>query len=229
MSLKQESSSVPQASFNLPRFNMIEQQIRTWDVLDSAVLDLLAKLPREDFVPKQYVGLAFADLEIPLGDGQVMLAPKMEGRILQALEVKKTDKVLEIGTGSGYLTALLAIQAQHVDSIEINAKISKQAAKNIAAQGIENVNLLVADGVHGLAANGPYDVIVFTGSTPLLNTQVERQLAVGGRMFVVVGEAPAMHATLVTRISVDNFKTDVLFETCLPAITNAPQAEKFEF
>jgi len=224
MSLKQESTSVQQS-----RFNMIEQQIRPWDVLDGAVLGLLANVPREAFVPKQYVGLAFADLEIPLGDGQVMLAPKMEGRILQSLEIKKTDKVLEIGTGSGYLTALLAMQAKHVDSVELNAKISKQAAKNIAAQGIENVNLLVADGIQGLPANAPYDVIVFTGSIPLLNTQVERQLAVGGRMFVVVGEAPVMEATLITRISADNFKIDVLFETCLPAIVNAPQAEKFEF
>ncbi len=229
MSLKQESQSVQQSRFNMPRFNMIEQQIRPWDVLDGAVLALLAKLPREDFVPKQYVGLAFADLEIPLGDGQLMLSPKMEGRILQSLEIKKTDKVLEIGTGSGYLTALLAMQAKHVDSVELNAKISKQAAKNIAAQGVANVNLVVADGVHGLAANAPYDVIVFTGSTPLLNKQVERQLAVGGRMFVVVGDAPAMEATLITRISADNFKTDVLFETCLPAIVNAPQAEKFAF
>ena len=224
MSLKQESTSVQQS-----RFNMIEQQIRPWDVLDGAVLGLLANVPREAFVPKQYVGLAFADLEIPLGDGQVMLAPKMEGRILQSLEIKKTDKVLEIGTGSGYLTALLAMQAKHVDSVELNAKISKQAAKNIAAQGIENVNLLVADGIQGLPANAPYDVIVFTGSIPLLNTHVERQLAVGGRMFVVVGEAPVMEATLITRISADNFKIDVLFETCLPAIVNAPQAEKFEF
>lgn len=224
MSLKQESPQVTQS-----RFNMIEQQIRPWDVLDGAVLDLLAKLPREDFVPKQYVGLAFADLEIPLGDGQTMLSPKMEGRILQSLEIKKTDKVLEIGTGSGYLTALLALQAKHVDSIELNAKISKQAAKNIAAQGIANVSLVVADGMQGLPANSPYDVIVFTGSTPLLNTQIEQQLAIGGRMFVVVGEAPVMEATLITRISADNFKTEVLFETCLPPIENAPQAEKFEF
>jgi protein-L-isoaspartate(D-aspartate) O-methyltransferase len=153
----------------------------------------------------------------------------MEGRILQSLEIKKTDKVLEIGTGSGYLTALLALQAKHVDSIELNAKISKQAAKNIAAQGIVNVNLVVADGLLGLAGNAPYDVIVFTGSTPLLNLQVERQLAVGGRMFVVVGDAPVMEATLISRISAEHFKTDVLFETCLPAIENAPESEKFEF
>lgn len=224
MSLKQESLQVKQS-----RFNMIEQQIRPWEVLDSAVLDLLAKLPRENFVPKQYMGLAFADLEIPLGDGQLMLSPKMEGRILQSLEIKKTDKVLEIGTGSGYLTALLALQAKHVDSIELNTKISKQAAKNIAAQGIENVNLVVADGVNGLPTNAPYDVIVFTASTPVLNLQVERQLNIGGRLFVVVGEAPAMEATLITRISAEDFKTDILFETCLPAINNAPHVEKFEF
>ena len=118
MSLKQESTSVQQS-----RFNMIEQQIRPWDVLDGAVLDLLSQLPREAFVPKQYVGLAFADLEIPLGDDQVMLSPKMEGRILQSLEIKKTDKVLEIGTGSGYLTALIALQAKQVDTVELNAKI----------------------------------------------------------------------------------------------------------
>ena len=224
MNVKQESPRAEQS-----RFNMIEQQIRPWDVLDGAVLDLLAKLPREAFVPKQYIGLAFADLEIPLGDGQVMLSPKMEGRILQSLAIKKTDKVLEIGTGSGYLTALLALQAKHVDSVELNAKMSKQAAKNIAAQGIANVNLVVADGVKGLPANAPYDVIVYTASIPMLNTQVERQLAIGGRMFVVVGEAPAMEATLITRISADSFKTDVLFETCLPMLVNAPQAERFEF
>ena len=224
MNVKQESPRAEQS-----RFNMIEQQIRPWDVLDGAVLDLLAKLPREAFVPKQYIGLAFADLEIPLGDGQVMLSPKMEGRILQSLAIKKTDKVLEIGTGSGYLTALLALQAKHVDSVELHAKLSKQAAKNIAAQEIANVNLVVADGVKGLPANAPYDVIVYTASIPMLNTQVERQLAIGGRMFVVVGEAPAMEATLITRISADSFKTDVLFETCLPMLVNAPQAERFEF
>ena len=224
MSSKQVSSQHDQS-----RFNMIEQQIRPWDVLDSAVLDLLSQLPREAFVPKQYLGLAFADLEIPLGDHQLMLSPKMEGRILQTIEIKKTDKVLEIGTGSGYLTALMALQAKHVDTIELNVKISKQAAKNIAAQGIDNVSFVVTDGVQGLASRAPYDVIVFTGSIPLLNTLVERQLAVGGRMFVVVGDAPAMEATLITRISADHFKTDVLFETCLPALNNAPQTEKFAF
>ena len=224
MSSKQVSPQLEQS-----RFNMIEQQIRPWDVLDGAVLDLLSQLPREAFVSKQYVGLAFADLEIPLSDDQVMLSPKMEGRILQSLEIKKTDKVLEIGTGSGYLTALIALQAKQVDTVELNAKISKQAAKNIAAHGIENVSFFVADGVQGFASKAPYDVIVFTGSIPLLNTQIERQLTIGGRMFVVEGDSPAMEAKLVTRVSADHFKVDVLFETCLPALINAPQTEKFEF
>lgn len=211
------------------RFNMIEQQIRTWDVLNGDVLDLLKKLPREDFVPKQYKGLAFADIEIPLGYGQLMLAPKIEGRILQALAIKKTDKVLEIGTGSAYLTALMALQAKHVDSIEANSKLSAQAAKNIAAQSIENVSLVVGDGLKGNETAAPYDIIVYTGALPLAPTEVEQQLAIGGRMFVVIGEAPVMEATLVTRVSADNFKREVLFETCLPTLENAPEPARFEF
>lgn len=211
------------------RINMIEQQIRTWDVLDSAVLALLKKLPREDFVPKQYRGLAFADIETPLGYGQLMLAPKIEGRILQALAIKKTDKVLEVGTGSGYLTALMALQSKHVDSIEAKSKLSAQAAKNIAAQSISNVSLMVGDGLQGNVAGAPYDVIVYTGALPLAPSHVERQLAVGGRMFVVLGEAPVMEATLVTRISEDVFEREALFETCLPVLENAPQPERFEF
>ena len=225
MSLEQQAIQREQS-----RFNMIEQQIRTWDVLNVAVLDLLTKLPREDFVPKQYKGLAFADIEIPLGHGQLMLSPKIEGRILQALEIKKTDKVLEVGTGSGYLTALMALQGKQVDSIELNSKISAQAAKNIAAQGIVNVTLSVADGIQGNAAGAPYDVIVYTGALPLApSQQVERQLAIGGRMFVVVGDEPVMEATLVTRISSDEFKREVLFETCLPVLENALQPDRFAF
>jgi protein-L-isoaspartate(D-aspartate) O-methyltransferase len=212
------------------RFNMVEQQIRPWDVLDPKVLELFKKIPREDFVPKQYKGLAFADIEIPLGEGQQMLSPKIEGRILQALSVKPTDKVLEIGTGVGYLTALLAKQAKQVDSIELHAKLSLQASKNLAAHKIKNVKLSVGDGTQGLAAKAPYDVIVFTGAlaTPP-NQQLEAQLALGGRMFVVVGEPPAMEAILVERIASDIFKRDALFETCLPLLANAPIPSKFSF
>ncbi len=212
------------------RFNMVEQQIRPWDVLDPKVLELFKKIPREDFVPKQYKGLAFADIEIPLGEGQQMLSPKIEGRILQALAIKPTDKVLEIGTGAGYLTALLATQAKQVDSIELHAKLSAQASKNLAAHKIKNVKLIVGDGTQGLAAKAPYDVIVFTGalSTPP-NQQLEAQLALGGRMFAVVGEPPAMEAILVERIASDIFKRDALFETRLPLLANAPTPSKFSF
>jgi protein-L-isoaspartate(D-aspartate) O-methyltransferase len=209
------------------RFNMIEQQIRTWEVLDPTVLDLLKKLPREDFVPPQYEGLAFADLEIPLGEGQLMLSPKIEGRILQALAIKKTDKVLEIGTGAGYLTALMALQANHVDSMELNSKLSTSAGKRIAMQNIKNVSLKVADGL--AVKKGSYDVIVLTGSLPVYPIEIERLLAIGGRMFVVVGDEPAMEAVLATRVSKDAIKKNVLFETCLPVLTNAPQPSRFSF
>lgn len=209
------------------RFNMIEQQIRTWEVLDPVVLDLLKKVPREAFVPSKYEGLAFADLEIPLGEGQLMLSPKVEGRILQALAIQKTDKVLEIGTGAGYLTALMATQAKHVDSVELNSKLSQAADKRIAAQKIKNVSLHVADGLN--ASDKIYDVIVLTGSLPVYPEQIECQLAMGGRMFVVVGDEPAMEAILVTRVTKDAVRRDNLFETCLPPLVNAPQPSRFSF
>lgn len=211
------------------RFNMIEQQIRTWEVLDSAVLDLLKHVPREAFVPEQYAGLAFADIEIPIGEGQTMLSPKLEGRILQALEVRKTDKVLEIGTGSGYLTALLAKSAKEVISVEIHASLSALAKKRLAAQGIDNVTLEVGNATDGWPAQAPYDVIVFTGSLPVSPENVKQSLAIGGRMFVVIGDAPAMHATMIRRVSADSFKYDVIFETCLPPLNNAPQPDRFQF
>jgi len=211
------------------RFNMIEQQIRTWEVLDATVLDLLKQIPREDFVPEQYQGLAFADLEIPIGNGEMMLSPKMEARIVQALDIKKTDKVLEIGTGSGYLTALLATLAKQVTSVEINPDLSKAAQQRLAAHHITNISLLVGDAANGWPAEAPYDVIVFTGSLPVTPTQVEQQLAEGGRMFVVTGEAPVMEATMIRRIAGNHFKRDVLFETCVPTLSNAPQPERFQF
>jgi protein-L-isoaspartate(D-aspartate) O-methyltransferase len=211
------------------RFNMIEQQIRTWEVLDPVVLDLLKKIPRENFIAPQYLGLAFADLEIPIGHGQLMLSPKMEGRIIQALEIKKTDKVLEIGTGSGYLTALLATLAEQVYSVELVAELSQNAQKRLSQHNIQNVTLEIGDAANGWPAHAPYDVIVFTGSLPVAPDSVQQSLTIGGRMFVVVGEAPVMQATMIQRISADTFKRDVLFETCLPALVNAPQPERFQF
>lgn len=210
------------------RFNMIEQQIRTWEVLDPIVLDLLQQVPREDFVPAAYKGLAFADLEIPLGHGQNMLSPKLEARMLQALGLKKTDNVLEIGTGSGYMTALLAKLAQQVYSVELIQELSHSAAQKLAAHGIANVTLEVGDGAHSWDA-GSYDAIVLTGSVPLLPEDFEAQLKPGGRLLAVVGEAPAMEAVLVTCVSPGVCRRTTLFETCIPSLNNAPQPERFRF
>lgn len=211
------------------RFNMIEQQIRTWEVLDPAVLQLLNDVPRENFVPAEYQGLAFADIEIPLGHGQTMLSPKLEGRILQALSVQKTHTVLHVGTGSGYFAALLASLAKHVVSVDIYAELSVQAAKKLAEQHIQNVTLEVADAILGLPAQKPYDLIVYTGSSPVEPAGVREQLKIGGAMFIVLGQAPVMQATLIHRVSETGFREDVLFETCIPELINAPQARRFEF
>ena len=228
-----------EAKFNMreARFNMIEQQIRTWDVLDPTVLQLLNDVPRERFVPAEYQGLAFADIEIPLGQDangtlQSMLSPKLEGRILQALNVQKHQHILHVGTGSGYFTALLASLAKHVTSIEIDADLSAHAANNLAKNNINNVTLSVADGILGQPsddANLRFDAIVYTGSSPREPAGVREQLVIGGLLFMVLGNAPAMQATLIQRVSETGFRQDVLFETCLPTLMNAPQTKRFEF
>ncbi len=213
----------------IARFNMIEQQIRTWEVLDPVVLAVLDEVPRENFVAESQKGLAFADIELPTGNGHAMLSPKMEGRILQAVGVKKTDKVLVVGTGSGYLTALLATLAKHVHSVEIHPDLSAVAAVRLQKQNIHNVTLHVADAVNGFAPEAPYDVIVFTGSLPLRPLAAEKMLKTGGRLFAVIGEMPIMEATLTERISESAFRHEAIFETCLAPLDNAPQAQKFEF
>jgi protein-L-isoaspartate(D-aspartate) O-methyltransferase len=210
------------------RFNMIEQQIRTWEVLDPKVLDLLKHVPRENFVPERYQGLAFADLEIPLGHGQVMLSPKLEARMLQALDIKKTDSVLEIGTGSGYMTALLAKLAKEVYSVELISELSAAAAQKLVAHGISNIILEVGDGAHGWK-DDVFDVIVLTGSLPILPKVFEQQLKVGGRLLAVVGEAPAMEAILVNCVSAGVYRRVSLFETSVPSLMNATQPERFAF
>ena len=216
-------------SHETARFNMIEQQIRTWEVLDPVVLAVLDKVPREKFVAESQVGLAFADVELPIGEDQTMLSPKLEGRILQAVGVKNTDKVLVIGTGSGYLTALLATLAKQVDAVEIYPSLSNTAQYRLQDQNIHNVTLHVGDAANGYAEAAPYDVIVFTGSLPLRPTAAEKMLNVGGRLFAVIGELPIMQATLTQRVSEEAYRHEVIFETCLPPLENAPQAEKFEF
>ena len=211
------------------RTNMVEQQIRTWEVLDQDVLDLLYVVPREDFVPAQYAGLAFADLEIPLGHGQSMLSPKLEARIVQSLELGCADRVLEVGTGSGYMTALMASLAGQVYSVDCVAEFTEQARQRLAAHGIDNVTLETGDAARGWPAHAPYDVIVLTGSVPVLDPALQQGLAVGGRLLAVIGEAPVMCATLVRRVSETAFHSEVLFETCVPALANAPQPDRFVF
>ncbi len=216
------------------RFNMIEQQIRTWEVLDPKVLSLLNDLPREKFVPAEYAGLAFADIEIPIGFGQTMLSPKLEGRILQALNLQQTQTVLHIGTGSGYFTALLASLAKQVVSVEIEAELSAIAAKNLADNHISNVVLKVTDANTGRLSTVAgkkvlYDAIVYTASSPVEPAGVRELLNIGGVMFIVLGTSPVMQATLIQRISETGFREDVLFETCIPELINAPQDSKFEF
>src|SRR5688500_14342557 len=172
------------------RFNMIESQIRTWEVLDQQVLDLLSVVKREEFVPPKYRPLAFVDMEIPLGHGEVMLAPKLEARLLQELTLRRTDKVLEIGTGSGYMTALLASLAAHVVSGELHAEFSAAAAAALHRQGLQNVTLDTGDGARGWLPHAPYDVILLTGSVPLVPPALRGQLRAGGRLLAVVGDAP---------------------------------------
>ncbi|HQU15278.1 MAG: protein-L-isoaspartate O-methyltransferase [Chromatiales bacterium 21-64-14] len=219
------------ADFNIEqaRFNMIEQQIRPWDVLDPRILDLVAALPREAFVPEAYRNLAFADLNIPLGHGQVMMAPKMEARMLQALDVGHTDSVLEVGTGSGYVTACLAALGGHVFSVEIVPELKYAAQKRLAERGIENVTLRVGDASAGWDPARRYDVIAVTGSLPMYTDVYQKRLSVGGRLFVIAGQAPIMEALLVTRTAPDGWTRESLFETDLPPLINAPAPACFEF
>ena len=211
------------------RFNMIEQQIRPWEVLDPAVLDLLFVVKREDFVPPAYRNLAFADMEIPIGSGQVMLAPRVEARLLQELGIKKTDKVLEIGTGSGYMAALLAARAEHVVSIEACPEIAEFARQNLERAGVANVTVEVGNGANGWSARGPYDVIIVSGALPALPDALLKQLRLGGRLAAIVGNAPVMEAQLVTCSAEGIYNTINLFETVVPALDGAEAKPGFSF
>lgn len=211
------------------RFNMVEQQIRPWEVLDQDVLDSLYVVRREAFVPEAHRALAFSDLEIPLGDGEVMMQPKVEARILQEVAVKANDKVLEIGTGSGYLTALLAHRARHVVSVEINPRLKAFGEANLRSAGTKNVTLELGDGARGWSGQAPYDVIVLTGSTPLLPDAFLQQLTVGGRLLAIVGDPPVMNARLVTCVSEASYNAIDIFETSIAPLKNALQPERFVF
>jgi protein-L-isoaspartate(D-aspartate) O-methyltransferase len=219
--------------FENARFLMVEQQIRTWDVLDSEVLDLLFEVKREDFVPPAYRTLAFVDMEIPIGEGQMMMAPKMEARILQETALKAGERALEIGTGSGYLAALLGKRAQAVVSIEYFESLSRDAGKKLAQAGIRNVQLKVGDAAQSpagfIGADEKFDVVVLTGSVPVLPKAYLDVLKSGGRLFAVVGDAPAMKASIFTKTGENAFSETPLFETVLAPLINAKQPSRFNF
>ena len=224
-----QASKPPGMDWERARFNMIEQQIRPWEVLDQDVLDSLYVVRREEFVPEAHRALAFSDVAIPLGDGEVMMPPRVEARILQELAVKANDKVLEIGTGSGYMTALLAHRARHVVSVEINPRLKAFGEANLRAAGIKNVTVELGDGARGWAGHAPYDVIVLTGSTPLLPDAFLQQLTVGGRLFAIVGDPPVMSARLVTCVGEGAYNAIDIFETNIAPLKNALQPERFVF
>ncbi len=211
------------------RFNMVEQQVRPWEVFDRRVLDLIEELPRDRFVPEQYRHLAYADIEIPLGHGQHMMFPRVEARLLQALDVQPGDRVLEIGTGSGYLSACLARLGGKVTSLEIHPDLLEQGRGNLTANGIDGIELRCANALEGAIDGGPFDVIAVTGSLPFLPDALREQLEVGGRLFVVTGEAPVMEANLVTRVSGDAWHTEGLFETVLTPLEQVPRPSRFVF
>lgn len=217
-------------NIELARFNMVEQQIRPWDVLDQDVLDLMLRIKREDFVPPQHRALAFADIEIPLpgGHGAAMWSPKMEARVLQELGIQNGDQVLEIGTGSGYFAALLCARAAQVDSVEIDPGLAASARHKLEAHGMTNVRVDVGDGARGFGT-GIYDAIVLTGSTPLLPEAFFTQLKPGGRLFAVVGDAPAMTAQLVRWTAPGVRVTTGLFETVIAPLVDAAAPSRFEF
>ncbi len=216
-------------NFEKARFNMVEQQIRPWEVLDQDVLDLLMTVKREEFVPAAHRELAFADVEIPIGCGQVMLKPVIEGKILQALRVTRSDTVLEIGAGSGWFAALLAARAEWVRTMEIEPELVKLASANLERNGVHNVVVVDGDGVQGWSGRAPYDVIVVSGGLPFVPQSLLEQLKVGGRLFAFVGEAPVMKARLITCEGEGRFRTEDVFETVVPMLKNAPQREAFSF
>jgi protein-L-isoaspartate(D-aspartate) O-methyltransferase len=211
------------------RFNMVEQQIRPWDVLDKRVLDTLLKIPREHFVPTEQRAFAFSDTALPLGHGETMLPPVVEGRILQSLAVEPNERVLEIGTGSGFFTACLANLGHSVHSVDIYPDFTQAAAGKLAALGIERVVLEAGDAINGWASNERFDVIVLTGAVQHTPESYRQQLNVGGRLFAIVGSEQNMSGILVTRRSNDQFDTQNLFETHTRFLKGAEPKPQFSF
>jgi protein-L-isoaspartate(D-aspartate) O-methyltransferase len=207
---------------------MIEQQVRAWEVLDGRVLEAMRKVPRELFVPQSQRYRAYADAEVPLARGQHMLRPSVAGRALQALLPQSSERVLEIGTGSGFVTACLAFLAAHVHTYELYPELAESARTNLTTLGVRTVDVLEADALR-MHGGADYDVIAVTASLPIYDTRFERMLSVGGRLFIVVGEAPAMEARLVTRTAADTWKTQSLFETVIDPLVNSLRPQEFNF
>jgi len=218
------SSNLEQA-----RHNMVEQQVRPWDVLDPKILHILDDTPREAYVAEAYRALAYADTAIPLGNGHFMMHPVVEGRMLQSLDIQPTDNALEIGTGSGYVTACMAQLAAHVDSMEIDPAISEAAAARLQQQNIYNVRLTVADGVTDFDDSKKYDVICITGSLVNMLDQYKNALTIGGRLFVILGEDPIMQAHLFTRTGENAWADQILFETSVKALRHGEKPRQFVF
>ena len=213
--------------FERARFNMVECQVRTWEVLDQRVLDVLRQVKREDFVPGRYRKLAFADVQIPLEQGEVMMKPVVEGRMLQALALAPESCVLEVGTGSGFVTACLSQLAREVVSVEQHAVLAERARARIAATGAANVRIEVGDAVLKFDPNRQFDAVCITGAVATVPERFKRWLRVGGRLFVIRGEAPAMEAVLITRLEDDQFQEQSLFETDLPYLAHAAPRKRF--
>lgn len=211
------------------RFNMIEQQIRPWDVLDQEILDLLAVVKREQFVPQAYSALAFVDMEIPLPGGENMMPPRVEARLLQDLNVRKHENVLEIGAGSGYMAALLANRGRHVVTVEIRPELVALARQNLANAGVTNVEVAEGNGAEGWAVAAPYDVICISASVPELPQSILSQIKVGGRIAAIVGDAPVMEARIITRISETEYQVVNVFETLVKPLQGAVQPSRFKF
>ncbi len=219
------------SSFEKARFNMVEQQIRPWEVLDQRVLSLMESLPREQFVPHNYQDLAYADIEIPIGQGEHMMFPRIEARLLQALDLQPTDRVLEVGTGSGYLTACLANLARQVVTIDLHSEFTDLAKQRLEQQGLQNIIFKSGDALAAPLEQAPFDAIAVTGSLPT-SQQAEifrQQLNPGGRLFVVVGSAPVMESMLIKRHSEKVFQEEMILETELTPLINAPAPVEFEF
>lgn len=211
------------------RFNMIEQQIRPWNVLDQDVLDLLSLVRREEFVPAAHRGLAFFDTEIPLPSGENMLAPKVEARILQEAAVKKHEHVLEIGAGSGYMAALLAHKARHVTTVEIDPELKALAEQNLSAYGISNVDVVLGNGAQGWKGDQEYDVIVISGALPFLPDSFLSQIKIGGRILAIIGAAPVMSLQVITRTADKVYDTVKVFELMASPLRAATEPSHFTF